>query len=326
MKTPSQKNKPLQMLILIASACASLLLPTGCGTQDEVSSELAKTQLTIYTTIAPHYYACRQLLGEHDQLINTCPVEQDAANYTPERQVLKELIKSDLIIINGASFEQWIPHVTLPDSKVLDASLNFKKDWLNYQAKRHSHGGADDHSHKGVNGHTWLAPHYFKKQCQAIYERLQTILSKEEQQRRSLTDNHNRLQEQLAALDAKGQALFAPLKSITLAATHPTYDYLAQQYGFKVFNITLDPEAENLDQKAQQEIERLKKQQAETGISYLLWESQPNEKMAEAITDLGIKNILFAPLESMDHQDYIAGMEANFTRMKKMTRDQHNAK
>ena len=302
-------------LCIAAFALPCLVLSPGCAKQPGTPTQQPDRSLTVYTSIAPHYFAARQLLGEHDRIINICPVGEDAAEYMPERSVLNDLVKSDVIIVNGATFEQWLPRVSLPDSKLLDVSLSFKTNWLSDEEKLHAHGENEAHSHQGINGHTWLAPHYYKKQCEAIYERLRHILGDDEQEKRSLTDNYARLQEQLTQLDARGRAAFAPLRGATVAATHPTYTYLAEQYGFTLFTIALDPDAREMDATAAKEVERLKREKSRTDIAYLFWERPPGEQLAKAIADLGIWNVVFEPLENMAHPDFIAGMEANFDRM-----------
>jgi zinc transport system substrate-binding protein len=313
-----KKNyKHIAFFCKVSLSILFLVTLLGCSEKSAKKTDHEKTKLTIYTTIAPHYFACRQILGGQDTIINICPRDKDAADYMPDHDVLTQMIQSDLIITNGASFEQWLPYITLPDSKVLDASLSFKNDWLSYQEEKlHTHGTASPHSHKGINGHTWMAPYYYQKQCERIYNKLRDLLSEEEQKERKLHENYQKLQEQISALsDEMGYAL-SSLKDKTIAATHPSYDYIGKQYGFSVFNITLDPDANSIDENTNKEIDRLDKMKQKSGIKYLFWESEPSKIIAEKVESLGVKNVIFPPLENIGDIDYIAGMKANIGHIK----------
>ncbi len=293
----------------LAIAVTTLALVAGCSQQTEVPDATASRSLTIYTTMAPIHFVTRQLLGESDTIINTVPAGEDVPTFIPVRTMLMDMVNADLIILNGAGFEEWLDAVSLPDSILFDSAHPFKDEWLVYEEIVHSHGGQDDHSHEGYNGHTWLSPHYFRKQTTAIYEKLKTLLTEEEQQERNLSANFQNLYAQLTALDEKARVVLEPLRGTTLAATHPTYDYVAEAYGFTIFNVDIDPDEEEITGHIQRELEKIKQQQESTPITFLLWEEDPSEVLVEAVTGLGLTNIVFPPLDDVEDPDYISGME-----------------
>lgn len=290
-------------------ALLALIMVSGCSQQTEPIAPSPDRTLTVYTTIAPIHFAVRELLGDRDTVINTTSVGEDAAHYMPDRDVLSEMVEADLIILNGAGFEEWSDSVTLPDSITLDSAHAFRNEWIAYEKVVHSHGDHEHHSHEGYNGHTWMAPAYFQQQVETIYERLKTMLTEEQQQARNLSENYLALNTQLSGLDAKARAVLTPLQGTTIAATHPTYDYLGQSYDFEVFNIDIDPTAEEVTSHIDGELHKLSHEQAHTAIAYLFWEEEPSEALQQATAEMGITNIVFPPLEDMDDPDYISGME-----------------
>lgn len=269
--------------------------------------------LDVFTTIAPLHYATSQILGSSEGVINTAPPDRDAASYRPERRVLRSMLNADLIVINGASFEEWLPRVSLPKSKILNTADSFHHDWLSYDGgKVHSHGDGVMHSHHGINGHTWLATKYYKKQCAAIYERLDEILEKNETPRDGLKENYEALMQKLTQLEGEADIAFAPIKGKTIAATHASYDYLAVQHGFSVFNTHIDPDEAKIDKKLQATLQDLAANAKAQNIQYLFWESEPSKALANEVEKIGLINVVFKPLESMDTPDYVAGMRDNF--------------
>jgi zinc transport system substrate-binding protein len=297
------------------SALALLLSLTGCSKQDAEQQKATEKALTVYTTIAPLHYVCEQLLGDQDQVIETCPIGEDEPEYIPAADVLVAMVDSDTIFINGASFENWLNAVSLPETLIHDTASIYQDEWLEYQGVAHSHGGQDDHSHNGYNGHTWTSPHYFQLQCQSVYEKLQTLLTPEEQQARNLDANYQQLTDKLSKLNEQCKQAFAPVKGTTLAASHPTFDYLGKSCGFEVINLDIAPDIEEINEQVQTQIDLLQQQKKENGLSLLFWEEQPNDFIGNTLSKLGFVHIVYHPLAGMDDPDYITGMMKNFERV-----------
>lgn len=290
------------------------LLAAGCSNSNPTSEPTPETSLKIYTSIAPLHFVCQKLLGDIDQVLPIIPVGEDEAEHVPEREVLVDMIQSNLIILNGAGFENWLDAVSIPETKIHDSAEIFRDQWIEYEGIVHSHGGREDHSHTGYNGHTWLSPYHFKKQSTSVYEQLKTMLSPEEQEQRDFDQRYNKLMESLLSLHVRTQEVFEPVKGTMLAATHPTYDYIGQAYGFEVLNIDLPPDLEEIDEAAQAELDTLRKQIDENGVSILFWEEEPSHFISQIVTEMGVRNLVFHPLAGMDDPDYLTGMIENLNR------------
>lgn len=290
------------------------LLIAGCSDPNSAPEASTERSLRIYTSIAPLHYACEQLLGDMDQVLPICPVGEDEPEYIPERDVLTDMVQSDLIVVNGATFENWLTSVSIPETKVHDSAKIYEEEWVKYDGVVHAHGDKEEHSHSGYNGHTWLSPYHFQKQCTSVYEKLKAMLSPEEQELRQLDQRYSELMEELSGLHAHAQSVFEPAKGATLAATHPTYDYIGKAYGFQVFNIDLPPDLGEIDESAQAQLDALKQQIDENGVTFLFWEEEPSRFIAEVVTELGVRNLVFDPLAGMDDPDYITGMMDNLDR------------
>lgn len=298
----------------ITGALFAALALTGCSERDAGPERSERSGLKIYTSIAPLNYVCERLLGDEDEVIAICPIGEDEPEYVPLPETLVEMIDSDLIVINGATFENWLNAVSIPETLIFDTAEVYREEWVEYDDVVHSHGDKEDHSHTGFNGHTWTAPRYFHKQSTAVYERLRSMLGEERVSERNLAEKFDALSRELLELDRHGAEVFAPMKGKTIAASHPTYDYLGMSYGFNVFNIDLPPDEEEISESIQEELDELKANKEAHGTSIIFWEEEPNELIQEALAELGVWSLVFHPLAGMDDPDYITGMMANFER------------
>ena len=301
------------MIKITALVFSALVLLAGWSREAPPAEANAARSLRIYTTIAPIHYVVNQLLGDHDTIINTTPAGEDPSNFIPERDVLMDMANADLIILNGAGFETWVDTVSLPDSILFDSSKIFEDTWIEYDEVVHSHGDLDDHSHEGFNGHTWIAPSYFQQQVTAIYEKLKTILTEEEQAARNLSANYQALSSRLTELDSMGRAVFEPVRGTTLVATHPPFDYVARAYGFTVFNIDIDPDAEEITDHIADEFQKIDALREQTPVTFLLWEEDISDVLESEVAVRQLTNIIFEPLDDVEDPDYFTGMAENYS-------------
>ena len=134
-------------------------------------------------------------------------------------------------MLNGAKFEKWALSVSLPDNRVVRTAAGFRDQWIRYEeATSHRHGPkGEEHSHEGVDGHTWLDPVLATAQATAIHAALVRLLP---EAKARLDANMAALAADLASLDAAFKAL--PVEGKTLVATHPAWNYPARRYGWKL--------------------------------------------------------------------------------------------
>ena len=76
-----------------------------------------------------------------------------------------------LVILNGAEFEKWPTFVSLPLSKTIESVNLPPEELVKYEDSiSHRHGLSGEHSHEGIDGHTWLDPVMAKLQSKTILD------------------------------------------------------------------------------------------------------------------------------------------------------------
>lgn len=258
----------------------------------------------VVTTFHPTEYMTGRIAGDAFEVICDVPDYADALFWRPDEILVAKYQTADLIILNGAGLETWLDEVSLPKSKMVDTTASFDSRFLEFETTTtHSHGGGEEHTHEGVDAHTWVDPENARIQAEAILEGLIRVLPKEEE---ALRGRFGELAEELAALD-QGYAELGDLpEGHVLVASHPAYNYLADRHGWAVVNLDLDPEGMPADEDFEEVAAQLEGKTARA----LLWESEPLPEIAERFReDLGLVSFTVSPAELIGAEEAAAGVD-----------------
>ena len=178
-----------------------LALVALCGVL--TAAGFADDRPTVYTTFYPTTYFAQRIGGDVAQVVCPCPADADPAYWMPKDEAIAAYQKADLIVINGASFEKWLPKVTLPESRIVDTARPLRDTLIKLeQAVTHSHGPEGEHVHHGIDGHTWVDPMNAKTQAREI---LKALVRKLPAQKVAFERNFAALAKDLDVLDAPPQ-------------------------------------------------------------------------------------------------------------------------
>lgn len=282
------------------------ILATGCDRKpadQSAAKDAAAGPVTIYTTFYPTAYFAERIAGDLAKVVNPCPPDADPAFWTPDEQTIAAYQKADLIVINGASFEKWIANASLPPSRVVDTTMPFEDEFIVIKnAVHHSHGPAGEHSHEGVDGHTWLDPVNAKTQANEI---LKALVKLRPDDKSALEKSYAELAEDLDELDARLKSLTEKVGDQKLYCSHPAYNYVGRRYGWDLVTFHLDP-GEMPDEET---LQHVREHVAEHGAHIMLWESEPTDEIAGAIAEMGLMNVVYSPCEAVDPEDAEAGVD-----------------
>jgi len=295
------------------------LISCGGGGEDAGgdAANAGEGKPTVYTTFYPTAYFAERIGGDAVEVVCPVPEEADPAHWRPKPDVLTQYQRADLIVINGAGFEQWIDQVSLPVSRIVNTSAPFEDRWLRYEeAVTHTHGPEGEHSHEGLDGHTWLDPVNAQAQAEAIRDALVELAPQHEGDFQS---NFSALAGDLDALHQRLQELTEQYDDQPLLASHPAYNYLIDRYGWNVRNLDLDPET----MPDEETFERIRHTLEEHSAEYLIWEEAPAPEIAERFgEELELQSIEFSPAELLSEEarqegeDYLSIMRRNIENLR----------
>ncbi|MEX1023914.1 MAG: metal ABC transporter substrate-binding protein [Planctomycetota bacterium] len=262
----------------------------------------------IRTTFYPTTYFAERLVAGAIPVVNPVPKDADPIFWSPPRDVIADYQRAGAIVLNGARFEQWALRTTLPAARTINTAEGFRDRFLTFESETtHSHGPTGEHTHAGIDGHTWLDPLLAIEQVRALAAGLERLFPELE-----TTAERLALEADLLALDERLRTELVGLGNVRLFASHPAYDYLARRYAWEVTNLDLDPESA----PPAGTIEALADPEGRGLPIVLLWESPPTGAAAGPFAAVGVRNVVFSPLESAPSEgDYLEAMNANIDRL-----------
>ena len=264
----------------LACFCVALVVSAAAVAQDR-----ARVVAVNY----PLQYFAERLLDDTAEVVLPVPEGVDPSFWRPSIGDISAIQSADLILLNGAGFATWIDRVSLPRSKLVNTSAAFADRYIATESITHSHGDGGEHSHEGIASYTWLDPSLALLQAEAIAA---AVIARGLAEETDVKARLAALRSDLEGLDKAARAELADAKEIAFIATHPRYQYLARAYGLNITSLEWDagaaPSAEDLaDLKTRIEASKAR---------VLIWEAAPPTEALMATADLGLQNLIFAPL------------------------------
>lgn len=261
----------------------------------------------------PLAYFAERVGGTEVDVHFRAPNDGDPAFWEPTDADIAALQKADLIVLNGATYSKWLDQVSLPESRVLDTSAGFKKDYIEVKdTVTHSHGKAGEHSHTGTAFTTWLDFKQAILQAEAICAELQRLRP---EQIELFALNFDLLKRDLLALDQEMEATGKKLAGQPLVASHPVYQYWARRYGINLRFVHWEPETVP-DEAAMGD---LKKLLVDHPAKLMVWEGGPALASVEKLKALGIGSVIFDPGGNVsDKGNWLDVMKANLSSIGKV--------
>jgi zinc transport system substrate-binding protein len=286
--------------------CLAVLVLVGCGSKSDSPATTKAGRKQIYTTSYPLAYAAQRIVGNHADVVFPAPHDGDPVFWEPDAKIVRKYQMADLILINGAGGEKWVLTATLPETKVINTSASFKKEWLMYpEVITHSHGPGGAHSHGNMDFNTWLDPVLFGQQVATIEEALTKLLPD------ATAELHQRAQElqgDLKKLDEELAQLHVPV----LLASHPVYNYLSRRYRWDLHSVHWEPEDE-VTEAQWKEFDALREKHPAT---VMLWEGEPLPSVRSGLEKRGVKVVVFDPCGNTPSAgDYLSAMKENIKRL-----------
>ncbi|MBX3322576.1 MAG: zinc ABC transporter substrate-binding protein [Phycisphaeraceae bacterium] len=295
--------------LLVAGSLAMLSCSKPAPSDVQKEPESAASSTGVVTTFYPTQYWAERIAGGKVEVRCFLPDDEDPASWRPDRSAMEAMQSASLIIVNGASFEEWVGTAPLPRSRIVDTTARLTSPLIVHaNAVTHSHGPGGEHSHEGIDGHTWLDPINAIEQSQAILEAMVDTWPEHDAEFRR---NAGELRRDLIELNASLESLASKMASVIIVASHPSYNYIGRRYGWEVINLGIEPD----DVLTSHDWEHVEEDLAATSDKHLivLWEDEPSEANARGFAQrFGARSVVFRPCESRPERgDYLSVMREN---------------
>lgn len=308
--------------ILKLIACILVLVGvgifTGCSKDDETKKEAITTgntnaPLSVYVVNYPLQYFAERIGGPETRVTFPAPADGDPAFWEPSPEEVASYQKADLILLNGASYAKWIPHVSLPASRMVDTSSSFTDQLIPLANQAtHSHGQEGKHDHGDVAFTTWLDPVLAIAQAGAIKD---ALIRLRPNAAGDFTKGFNSLENDLKELDNQLSSILAADASRPLVFSHPVYQYFVRRYGLNGKEVHWEPE----EYPSPEQWAGLKDLLKEHPAQWMIWEGTPDSATVEELRKIGMDSLVFNPCGNRPESgNFLSVMKENRLNLNKL--------
>lgn len=294
---------------LLLQACASRS-DTGSGSRPDPAD-----RPVVCAANYPLAYFAKRIGGGTVEVRLPVPADEDPAYWQPDEAAIGRLQESDLILLNGAGYEKWLPHVSLPPSRVLDTSRGFADRYLELEDQViHRHGPEGEHAHGGYAFTTWLDPRLAMAQAEGIHQALSDRWPANSEK---FDAGWRQLRGDLESLDEALSEATSGYSDQPLLASHPVYQYLARRCGWNLKSVHWEPGEPPTDEQWQ----AMQTMLASHPAKWMIWEGEPDEQTARRLKASGVSCVVFSPCANAPPTgDYLEVMRENVERLTKLTK------
>lgn len=270
----------------------------------------------VFASNYPLSYFAQRISG-NSEIVNFPEIDGDPAFWEPEASDIITMQQSDIILLNGATYEKWQMGVSLPKRKIVDTSKAFHEQLiLMEEAVDHAHGPTGDHSHCGTAFTTWIDLNQAAFQAKAIKD---VLAKKNVSSEKVLNKNFDSLINDLRDLDTKINEITQGHSDIPLVASHPVYQYFARRYGLNIKSVMWEPDVMPDEKMWTDLVEILKFHPAK----WMIWEGEPLPESVAKLKEMGIESIVFDPCGNRpDEGNFLSVMKNNVANLKRVFGDQ----
>jgi zinc transport system substrate-binding protein len=218
--------------------------------------------------------------------------------------------KSDLIIINGIGFENWVDD--LIDNEYDGLIVDTSKGIMVIKSTDEEHGDEEDSDHH-LEGdpHIWLNPIFAIKQVGNI---ALAFSSADPENVEFYMTNAAKYSEELHELDLKIRNELSTCNK-DFIAFHDAFSYFADEYGLNQHTIIQSNDSHG--EVTAKTLENVISKARELDIKVIFSEETVNTKTSQIIAnEIGGKVLVLSPLEIISDDDYISKMNQNLEHLK----------
>jgi zinc transport system substrate-binding protein len=275
----------------------------------QFSNTSDSTKIQTISSFYPLYEFAQQVGQDKVDVKLLVPEGVEPHDWEPTIQDVHQIQKSDIVIINGLGFENWVESLDEMNYQgvVVDTSDGIILNEILDDDDNHE----SEHAHESGDPHVWLNPVLAKAQVQNIAD----AFSKSDSQNRNYYQkNAQSYMIKLDELDSKIRNDLSDCKS-DFIAFHDAFSYFANEYNLHQHTIiaSSDPHGEPTAQTLENVINTAR----ELNLKVIFTEDTVDPRISNVVAnEIGGKTLVLSPLEISGDGDYISRMIVNLDNLK----------
>jgi zinc transport system substrate-binding protein len=249
-------------------------------------------KVRVVASFYPIFEFVKRIGGERVEVSSLIPVGIEPHDYEPTIQQVQNAQTADMLVINGAGFEEkWIKNINARSVLDTSAGLNLTRSALD--------------SDQFVDPHIWLDPILAKQQVEGIRDGLIKV---DPANSEYYKENANTFISDLDSLDKTIKSELFTCEKKDFIAFHNAFSYFSKRYGLTQHAIQgVSPEADVLPQRLQQIVSLAR----DMGLDTIYTEELADPRFASVIAQEipNGKVLVLSPIEGIDKQEQNAGVD-----------------
>lgn len=250
---------------------------------------LSAAPTSVFVSVPPQKYFVDRIGGNRVKVSVLVPAGADPHTFEPKPATMVELSRAGAWFTIGIPFEENLePRLSSANDElaIVRTEEGIRRAAI-AEGDETSHDG--HHDHEGFDPHIWLSPRLVKVQAENI---LQGLIRIDPAGEKAYRGNARRFAAELDALDRELKTLFSGSRGKAVLVFHPSWGYLAADYGLVQVAIEVDgKEPKGADLARVVELAREKR------IRVVFVEPQFSSRSARTIAEsIGAKLVTVDPL------------------------------
>ena len=283
------------------------------------------SKLQVVSSFNPLYEFSEIVGQEKVDVTLLVPVGVEPHDWEPTIKDVQQMQKSDIIVINGIGFENWVDDLIENNYSgiIVDTSNGIsiiqseeqhdeeQHDEEQHDEEQHDEEQHDEHGHLLGDPHIWLNPVYAKIQVQNIATAFSNSDPKNAQFYHTNAEEYN---EKLDILDSKIRNELSTCNQ-DFIAFHDAFSYFADEYDLNQHTIVATTNSHG--EVTAKTLENVISKARELNIKVIFSEETVNTKTSQIIAnEIGGKVLVLSPLEIVSDDNYITKMTQNLENLK----------
>jgi len=283
------------------------------------------SKLEVISSFNP-LYEFSQIVGQEKVDVTLLvPIGVEPHDWEPTIKDVQHMQKSDIIVINGIGFENWVDDLIENNYSgiIVDTSngidiIQFEEqheeeqhEEEQHEEEQHEEEQHEEHGHLLGDPHIWLNPAYAKIQVQNIANAFSSSDPKNTQFYHTNAEEYN---EKLDLLDSKIRNELSTCRQ-DFIAFHDAFSYFANEYDLNQHTIVATSNSHG--EVTAKTLENVISKARELNIKVIFSEETVNTKTSQIIAnEIGGKVLVLSPLEIVSDDNYISKMTQNLENLK----------
>ncbi len=299
-------NNQTKIAIILIIIVIPLISFVVYGTETNYEkSDNEESKIRVVSSFYPLHEFSQNIGKEKIDATLLVPVGVEPHDWEPTIKEVQKIQSSDLVIINGLGFEDWVDKIDEINysGSIIDTSIGILVEPLEEEHEEHAHPDGDPH--------IWLNPVYAKIQVQNIAN---AFSSADPENSEYYQSNASEYIEELELLDSKIKNDLAECRH-DFIAFHDAFSYFADEYSLNQY--TIIPSNNSHGEATAKTLENVISTARELDIKIIFSEDAVDSRTSQIIAnEIGGKVLVLSPIEIVTDGTYISKMTDNLTNLK----------